>query len=112
MTDAVTEALRWYRYDDRLSQSQLASGMPGDSPLERAARVRALLDEAHRRLRPTGRSPEPATLIARSYFEREDKQLAIAHDLGLAHGTYRRRLREAVKQLTVCVESVWAEQGH
>ncbi|MEZ4328579.1 MAG: hypothetical protein R3B40_25370 [Polyangiales bacterium] len=112
VTDAVTEALRWYRYDDRLSQSQLASGMPGDSPLERAARVRALLDEAHRRLRPTGRSPEPATLIARSYFEREDKQLAIAHDLGLAHGTYRRRLREAVKQLTVCVESVWAEQGH
>ena len=109
LSEAVTEALRWYRYDDRLSGSQLAGALSDSKPLERAARVRALLDEAHRRLRPTGRTPEPATLIQRSYFEREEKQLAIARDLGLAHGTYRRRLREAVKQLTACVESVWAE---
>lgn len=109
--EAVSEALRWYRYDDRLSRARLAAGMQTESPLDRAARVRALLDQAHARMRPTGRTPEPATLIARSYFEREDKQLAIAHDLGLAHGTYRRRLREAVQQLTACVESVWAEDG-
>jgi hypothetical protein len=112
LSEAVVEALRWYRYDDRLSSSRLAAAMSDVAPLERAARVRALLDEAHGRLRPTGRTPEPATLIQRSYFERQDKQLAIAHDLGLAHGTYRRRLREAVKQLVVCVESVWAEAEH
>lgn len=112
LTEAVTEALRWYRYDDRLSSCRLASGMSDVAPLARAPRVRALLDEAHRRMKPTGRTPQPATLVARSYFERETKQLVIAHELGLTHGTYRRRLREAVHQLTACVAAIWAEQGH
>ncbi|MBP7684301.1 MAG: hypothetical protein KBB95_20500 [Deltaproteobacteria bacterium] len=106
---AVSEALRWYRHDDRLSRVRLASAMPEETPLARAARVRTLLETAHARMRPTGRYPEPATLITRAYFDRTEKQLAIASEFGVPHGTFRRKLREAVELLSACVLSVWAE---
>lgn len=106
---AVSEALRWFRHDDRLSRVQLASAMPDEAPLVRAARVRALLEAAHARMRPTARYPEPATLITRAYFDRTEKQLAIASEFGVPHGTFRRKLREAVDLLSAGVESVWAE---
>ena len=106
---AVAEALRWFRHDDRLSRVQLASAMPDEAPLVRAARVRALLEAAHARMRPTARYPEPATLITRAYFDRTEKQLAIASEFGVPHSTFRRKLREAVDLLSAGVESVWAE---
>ncbi|MBP7682067.1 MAG: hypothetical protein KBB95_09245 [Deltaproteobacteria bacterium] len=40
---------------------------------------------------------------------RAEKQLAIASEFGLPHGTFRRKLREAVELLSACVLSVWAE---
>lgn len=71
--------------------------------------MRTLLETAHARMRPTGRYPEPATLITRAYFDRTEKQLAIASEFGVPHGTFRRKLREAVELLSACVLSVWAE---
>ena len=106
----MTEALRWFRHDQRLSEVRLGAALRDLTSVERAERVRALLLEAHRQMRPTGRSPEPAELITRAYFERSQKQLAIAADLGLSLGTFRRRLREAVELLAGGVEKVWAEE--
>lgn len=111
LVGAVSEALRWYRHDDRLSRVRLAGAMADEAPLVRAARVRTLLEAAHGRMRPTGRFPEPAVLIARAYFDRTEKQLAIASEFGVPHGTFRRKLREAVEGLSACVESVWADEG-
>lgn len=111
LVGAVSEALRWYRHDDRLSRVRLAHAMLDEAPLERAARVRTLLETAHGRMRSTGRYPEPALLITRAYFDRTEKQLAIASEFGVPHGTFRRKLREAVEGLSACVESVWAEHG-
>lgn len=105
----VLEALRCFRHDERLSQSQLGAAMGEFRPAEKAQQIRALLMEAHKRLRPTGSTPEASELITRAYFERAEKQLAIAFKMGLSLGTFRRRLRAAVGLLVVCVEGVWAE---
>ncbi|MFK8004174.1 MAG: hypothetical protein AB8H86_31705 [Polyangiales bacterium] len=105
----VLEALRCFRHDERLSQSGLGAALGDLRSTEKAKQIRALLMEAHKRLRPTGSTPEASELITRAYFERADKQLAIAFEMGLSLGTFRRRLRAAVGLLVVCVESVWAE---
>lgn len=105
----VLEALRCFRHDERLSQSALGAALGDLRFTEKAEQIRALLIEAHKRLRPTGSKPEASELITRAYFERAEKQLAIAFQMGLSLGTFRRRLRAAVSQLVVCVESVWAE---
>jgi hypothetical protein len=109
LSAAVAEALRWYRHDGRLSQVELAHPFDEGTTLERANRVRALLNAAHARLPSTGRSPDPATLITHAYFERAEKQLTMASDLGMTLGTFRRWLRDAVELLAACVESIWAE---
>lgn len=88
-----------------LARSLMVQRARADNPQLRAEEallglVRRAIDElgAHRR------GPELVAVLHHTHVEPQPKQRAAAHEAGLAYGTYRRRLREAISALT---ERLW-----
>ncbi|RZO65291.1 MAG: hypothetical protein EVA89_02530 [Sandaracinaceae bacterium] len=102
---AVRAALRDMHDDVRLSCGALAERVGGHGPpAARAERVRAVLRNAMMQLPSPADGTSHAALIERAFFARPGKQRAIAEDLGMSYGTFRRRLRRAVDNLVGRVE--------
>lgn len=102
---AVRDALRWFGDEARLARNPLVGLSTPDGPIRDADEIRALLRSEAAELSANHRSPPPAVLLDRTYFEPIGKQLAVADDLGLAYGTYRRRLRAAIRALVARVQA-------
>ncbi|HJL19203.1 MAG TPA: ATP-binding protein [Sandaracinaceae bacterium LLY-WYZ-13_1] len=99
----VRHGLRWFGDDARLGSNPLVEA-PNAGPAGPDA-LRTLLREEVERLGLGDAHPTPAALLTRSYLEPAGKQLAVAAELGLPYGTYRRRLRAAVRALVARVQT-------
>jgi hypothetical protein len=66
--------------------------------------LRRLLRQAIDELGTHRRGDDLVAVVHHTYLEPAPKQRAAAHEAGLAYGTYRRRLREAIALLT---ERLW-----
>lgn len=108
--EAVREALRAMAAgraldDNPLLRAVLVRSTAAD-PDDAESCVRALHDvvrEAVEDLGELARSDELAAVIHHTHLEPAPKQLAAAEEVGLSYGTYRRRLREAIRELTACL---------
>ncbi len=66
--------------------------------------ISSLLRRAVEGLADHSRGRDLVAVVRHTYLEPEPKQRAAAHEAGLAYGTYRRRLREAISVIT---EQLW-----
>jgi len=91
-----------------IGKTQMSARLPADSDPRNAARgLRDFLRAESQRLFA---SPPDAILdevLDRTYFRPGAKQRAIADDLGLSYGTYRRYLRTATRRL---IDSLWTQE--
>jgi len=101
---AVRAALRDFHLPDRLATNPLlgsplvpARGAP--TAHEGVAALRTLLRDATRELGGESDAGVDRAVIERTYFAERAKQLAVAADLGLPFGSYRRRLAAATARL-------------
>ncbi|HET9171360.1 MAG TPA: BTAD domain-containing putative transcriptional regulator [Actinospica sp.] len=110
---AVRAALRaWHRpdtlADSALQQATLVPGGSHDNVVP-AERVRAAISEALTRLREDRHGEKLYAALASTYLDVDAKQQhAVAEELGLPFGTYRRHLAQAVDR--VC-ELLWHERA-
>lgn len=108
--NAVKEALRAMAAGRSLEDSPLLRTVlvrsAADDPDDPESCVKALRDvvrEAVADLDDLPRGEELAAVIRHTHLEPAPKQLAAAEEAGLSYGTYRRRLREAIRELTTCL---------
>jgi hypothetical protein len=108
--DAVRDALSAMsrrRPLDRveLARSPMVQRLAGDDTRNAPGEVlRELLKREIEALSEHRRGRDLVAVLTHTYLEPAPKQRAAAHSCGLAYGTYRRRLREAVSLLT---ERLW-----
>lgn len=112
--DALKDALRAMAAGGGLDDNPLmgtalirsAATKPGngESPVEA---LRTLIRQAAERLVEQPRGDELAAVIRHTYLEPAPKQRAAAAESGLSYGTYRRRLREAVREIS---SRLWKEE--
>jgi hypothetical protein len=109
----MREALRACDRLDVLASCALRSSpwairrISAGSAMEMAARLRDLLRAESRRVFGSPRDEILDRVLERTYFRPGTKQRAIADELGLSFGTYRRHLADATRRL---VDALW-EQG-
>lgn len=98
----VRDALLAFGDDSRLGRCALSQHVAqGEPPARAAERVRALIRRACDDLR----DEDARALIEKAYFERTQKQRALADDLGMSYSTFRRHLSRAVENLTLLVDA-------
>jgi hypothetical protein len=108
----VKEALRACDRLDVLASCALRSSpwairrISAGSATAAAARLRDLLRAESRRLFASPRDDILDRVLERTYFHPGAKQRAIADELGLSFGTYRRHLADATRRL---VEALWEQ---
>lgn len=109
--DAVLDALRGFRDDERLARNLLLTSQrlardagecrPTAADLRRV--IKDAVEKLNRRF-PAKRLPE---IIEHSYFRDDSKQISAAAALNISESTYRRRLRRAEAEI---VAHLWAQE--
>jgi hypothetical protein len=111
---AARSALRGCARRDRLEGNPLLAtrlvaelAPPGTSPPERTEALSALLASGVAALAAQPGTKRHALTLERTFWRSEGKGLAVADDLGLPNGSYRRILKEAVELL---VDELWRRE--
>lgn len=101
-TSDVRDALLAFSDDSRLGRCALSHHFAkGESPAFAAERIRTVIRAACDDLR----DEDARNLVEKAYFERTQKQRAVADELGMSYSTFRRHLSRAVQNLTLLIDA-------
>ncbi len=112
-TRAVKDALRGYARADRLRHNRLleserVSQLAGStSAHDRTAALQRWIRESCARLEQSPKTQRHAAVLHRAYLEPAVKGLVAAGELGMAYGTYRRHVTQAVAMVA---DAMWDDE--
>ncbi|MGM0558970.1 MAG: hypothetical protein ACQEVA_21475 [Myxococcota bacterium] len=114
--DAVRDAFKNFHRGDRLVAGQLASSrvaLLGNeferSPDQIEDDVRTVLEQAVASLGDDGQDMLHRDVLTRAFLQPSAKQRAVADEMSMSYGTFRRRLDEAIDRV---VERLWHREVH